>query len=86
MREQERKDSEEKFAFNTKLHVIHPFNKKKIPVFFANYVLMDYGSGAIFGCPAHDQRDHDFAIKNNLDIVKVIQNHQNELTAILIDN
>ncbi len=83
MREQERKDSEEKFAFNTKLHVIHPFNNKKIPVFFANYVLMDYGSGAIFGCPAHDQRDHDFAIKNNLDIVKVIQNHQNDNLASL---
>ena len=35
---------------------------------------MDYGSGAIFGCPAHDQRDYDFALKNNLDIIKVIQN------------
>tara|TARA_Y100000022_G_scaffold91981_1_gene79455 strand:- start:7121 stop:8707 length:1587 start_codon:yes stop_codon:yes gene_type:complete len=39
---------------------------------------MDYGSGAIFGCPAHDQRDYDFALKNNLDIVKVIQGHQDD--------
>ena len=71
---QEKRDSDEKFAFKTGLHVIHPFSKKEIPIFFANYVLMDYGSGAIFGCPAHDQRDYDFALKNNLDIIKVIQN------------
>ena len=73
IRDQEKRNSEEKFAFKTGLHVIHPFNKKKIPIFFANYVLMDYGSGAIFGCPAHDKRDYDFALKNNLNIIKVIQ-------------
>ena len=78
IKDQENRDSDEKLAFKTGLHVIHPFNKKKIPVFFANYILMDYGSGAIFGCPAHDQRDHDFAIKNNLDIVKVIQGRQDD--------
>ena len=39
----------------------------KVPVFFANFVLMDYGFGAIFGCPAHDQRDFDFAKKYNLE-------------------
>ncbi len=73
IKDQEKRNSDEKFAFKTGLHVIHPFSKKEIPIFFANYVLMDYGSGAIFGCPAHDRRDYDFALKNNLNIIKVIQ-------------
>ena len=51
----------EKIGFNTNLFVKHPFLDKKIPIYFANFVLMDYGTGAIFGCPAHDQRDFDFA-------------------------
>ncbi len=63
----------EKEGFNTNLFAIHPFVKnKKIPIFFANFVLMDYGTGAIFGCPAHDQRDFDFATKYNLEIIKVV--------------
>ena len=63
----------EKIGFNTKLFVKHPFIKgKKIPIFFANFVLMDYGTGAIFGCPAHDQRDFEFAKKYNLEIIKVV--------------
>ncbi len=63
----------EKLGFNTNLKVKHPFIKdKKIPVYFANFVLMDYGTGAIFGCPAHDQRDFDFAKKYNLEIIKVV--------------
>ena len=63
----------EKFGFNTKLDADHPFIKgKKIPIFFANFVLMDYGTGAIFGCPAHDQRDFEFAKKYNLEIIKVV--------------
>ena len=62
----------EKLGFNTGLFVKHPFNNKKIPIFFANFVLMDYGTGAIFGCPAHDQRDFDFAKKYKLDIIKVV--------------
>lgn len=44
-----------------------------LPVFIANFILMDYGTGAIFGCPAHDQRDHDFARKYNLDIIEVMR-------------
>ena len=65
----------EKLGFNTNLKVMHPFIKNKnIPVYFANFVLMDYGTGAIFGCPAHDQRDFDFAKKYNLDIVQVVSN------------
>jgi len=63
----------EKTGFKTSILVEHPFiENKKIPVFIANFVLMDYGSGAIFGCPAHDQRDLDFAKKYNLEIVPVI--------------
>ena len=45
----------------------------KVPVYFANFVLMDYGLGAVFGCPAHDQRDLDFALKYNLDVNTVIK-------------
>jgi leucyl-tRNA synthetase len=63
----------EKLGFNTGLFVKHPFiDNKKIPIFFANFVLMDYGTGAVFGCPAHDQRDFDFAKKYNLNIIKVV--------------
>ena len=59
----------EKIGFKTDLKVNHPFIKNKIPVYFANFVLMDYGTGAIFGCPGHDQ-DFDFA-KNELEIIKL---------------
>ena len=62
----------DKLGFNTKIFVEHPFTKKDIPVYFANFVLMDYGTGAVFGCPAHDQRDFDFAKKYNLKITKVV--------------
>ena len=69
----------EKLGFNTNLFVQHPFiKKKKIPIYFANFVLMDYGTGAIFGCPAHDQRDYDFAKKYNLQITKVVDDGNNE--------
>ena len=68
----------EKIGFKTNLFVDHPFLKnKKIPVYFANFVLMDYGTGAIFGCPAHDQRDFDFAKKYNLEIKKVVSDDTN---------
>ena len=68
----------EKLGFSTGLVAAHPFIKnKKIPIFFANFVLMDYGSGAIFGCPAHDQRDFDFAKKYNLEIIKVVSDGAN---------
>ena len=53
---------------------INPLNpNQKVPVFFANFVLMDYGFGAVFGCPAHDQRDYDFAKKYNLEIKTVVK-------------
>ena len=69
----------EKKGFKTGLFVKHPFIKdKKIPVFAANFVLMDYGTGAIFGCPAHDQRDLDFAKKYNLEIIEVVTEDKNK--------
>ena len=63
----------EKIGFKTNLLAINPLNQKKVPVYFANFVLMDYGFGAIFGCPAHDQRDLDFANKYNLDVIPVVK-------------
>ena len=64
----------EKIGFKTKLLAINPLDKNnKVPVYFANFVLMDYGFGAVFGCPAHDQRDLDFALKYNLEIKTVVR-------------
>ena len=78
----------EKIGFNSNLFVRHPFIKnKKIPIYFANFVLMDYGTGAIFGCPAHDQRDFDFAKKYNLEIIKVVSNgNDNPLEEAYVGN
>jgi len=68
----------EKLGFNTELFAEHPFLKnKKIPIYVANFVLMDYGNGAIFGCPAHDQRDFDFAKKYELPIIRVVSDKEN---------
>jgi len=64
----------EKIGFKTNLLATNPFDEKiKVPVYFANFVLMDYGFGAVFGCPAHDQRDLDFAIKYNLKVQTVVK-------------
>jgi len=64
----------EKIGFKTELIAINPLDKKiKVPVYFANFVLMDYGFGAVFGCPAHDQRDLDFAIKYKLKVTPVVK-------------
>ena len=64
----------DKIGFKTDLLAKNPFNpKQKVPVYFANFVLMDYGFGAVFGCPAHDQRDFDFAKKYNLNIKTVVK-------------
>ena len=69
----------EKIGFDTKLKVSHPFIKgKTLPVFVANFILMDYGTGAIFGCPAHDQRDLDFAKKYNLEITEVVSENSSK--------
>ena len=64
----------EKIGFKTNLLAVNPLNpKQKVPVYFANFVLMDYGFGAVFGCPAHDQRDFDFAKKYDLEIRTVVR-------------
>ncbi len=62
-----------KLGIDTGLRVKHPFDENKtLPVWIANFVLMGYGTGAIFGCPAHDQRDLDFARKYDLDVTPVV--------------
>ncbi len=70
----------DKIGYKTLYLADHPFIKnKKLPVYVANFVLMEYGYGAIFGCPGHDQRDLDFARKYNLDVLPVIlPNNQDE--------
>ena len=66
--------SAEKLGFKTDMMAINPLDKDmKVPVYFANFVLMDYGLGAVFGCPAHDQRDLDFARKYNLEVRAVVK-------------
>ena len=68
----------EKIGFKTELLAINPLDKDiKVPVYFANFVLMDYGFGAVFGCPAHDQRDFDFAKKYDLKIKTVVKPDNN---------
>ena len=63
----------EKEGILSNLQIEHPFiSGKRLPVYIANFVLMDYGSGAIYGCPAHDQRDLDFANKYNLEVIQVV--------------
>jgi leucyl-tRNA synthetase len=62
----------EKIGFKTPFYAFHPFLNKKIPIYVSNFILMDYGTGAIFGCPAHDQRDLEFAQKYNLEIITVV--------------
>jgi len=66
------KEKESKSGVFTGGYVINPANGKEIPVYIAEYVLMDYGTGAVMGVPAHDMRDWEFATKNNLSIVEVI--------------
>ncbi|WP_455475054.1 leucine--tRNA ligase [Bartonella sp. B30(2025)] len=66
-------ETAEKQGFRTSLLAVHPFDQTvRIPVYIANFVLMDYGTGAIFGCPAHDQRDLDFARKYDLPVRPVV--------------
>ncbi len=66
-------ETAEKLGWNTGLKAYHPFDKQReLPIWIANFVLMDYGVGAIFGCPAHDQRDLDFARKYGLAVLPVV--------------
>src|SRR5690606_12003720 len=66
-------ETAEKQGFDTGIRVVHPFDESwTLPVHVANFVLMDYGTGAIFGCPSGDQRDLDFARKYDLPVVPVV--------------
>ncbi|WBH18111.1 leucine--tRNA ligase [Sphingomonas radiodurans] len=66
-------DTQEKKGFDTGLKAVHPFDPAwELPVYIANFVLMDYGTGAVFGVPAHDQRDFEFATKYQLPIRRVV--------------
>ena len=72
----------EKLGFKTDFFVYHPFLNKKLPIYVANFILMDYGTGAIFGCPAHDQRDLEFAIKYKLEIIPVVSPEKSKIIHI----
>lgn len=66
-------ETQEKLGYDTGIRAIHPFDStRKLPVYIANFVLMDYGTGAVFGVPAHDQRDFEFATKYGLPIRRVV--------------
>jgi len=66
-------EAAEKLGYRTPLEAVHPLDpNRRIPVYVANFVLMEYGTGAIFGCPAHDQRDLDFARKYGLPVIPVV--------------
>ena len=75
-------DDKEKIGIRLNLRCKHPILDKEIPVYIANFVLDNYGEGAIFGCPAHDERDYEFAKKYNLPIIKVIDCLDTELPYI----
>jgi leucyl-tRNA synthetase len=72
-------ETAEKKGFNTGISVEHPLDPSwHLPVYVANFVLMDYGTGAVFGCPAHDQRDLDFARKYSLSVTRVVADGDDE--------
>lgn len=70
----ERQESKEKTGVFTGAYAINPVNGAKVPIWTADYVLMGYGTGAVMGVPAHDERDNEFAKKFNLPIIRVVQN------------
>ena len=72
-------DKQEKIGINTGLTVKHPFLNKDIPVYIANFVMPGYGTGALFGAPAHDERDYQFAQKYDLPIINVIEHNSDEM-------
>ncbi|WP_353278587.1 leucine--tRNA ligase [Wolbachia endosymbiont (group B) of Longitarsus flavicornis] len=72
-------ENDEKIGIYTGLNVKHPFLDKELPLYIANFVLMEYGEGAIFGCPAHDQRDFEFAQKYGLPIIPVVCEESTEI-------
>ncbi|MEZ5648730.1 MAG: leucine--tRNA ligase [Alphaproteobacteria bacterium] len=78
-------ETAEKKGFDTGLKAQHPFREDvRLPVYVANFVLMEYGAGAIFGCPAHDQRDLDFARKYDLPVVPVVVPEDQDPTTFIV--
>ena len=69
----------EKIGIPLNISCVNPITKSEIPIYIANFVLDNYGEGAIFGCPAHDERDYDFAKKYSLPIIKVIDCEDDQL-------
>lgn len=87
MNEIERTSSEsEKKGMFTGVYAINPFNGEKVPVWVTNYVLFEYGTGAVMGVPTHDERDFMFAKKYNLPMKIVIQNKEHNLTLETMEN
>ena len=79
-------DTAEKMGFDTDIKAVHPFDPDwKLPVYVANFVLMEYGAGAIFGCPAHDQRDLDFVNKYGLGNMPVVCPGQDPQSFVITD-
>ena len=77
----------EKKGVDTGLRVKHPLdNSIELPVYVANFILMEYGTGAVFGCPAHDQRDLDFARKYNLSVTPVVHPKDEDPSTYTIEN
>ncbi len=76
----------EKKGFDTGLKVVNPFTGSEHPLYIANFVLMGYGTGAVFGCPAHDERDFDFATKYKLPIIPVVSGGAEPLTEAYTDD
>ena len=83
-------EAQEKLGYDTGLRLLHPLGGDDIPLYVANFVLMDYGTGAVFGCPAHDERDFEFASKYKLSIKRVISGDQvlpyTEYDGVMIDS
>ena len=76
---QRERQSTEKEGYFLGIYAIHPLSGKKIPIWVANFVLIDYGNGAVMAVPAHDERDFEFAKKYNLKIIKVIEGQEANL-------
>ncbi|WP_299348368.1 leucine--tRNA ligase [uncultured Maritalea sp.] len=80
-------ETAEKRGFNTGIHVKHPFDENwTLPIYVANFVLMDYGTGAIFGCPSGDQRDLDFARKYDLPVKAVVMPEGEDAATFAVEN
>ena len=78
-------ETAEKVGYDTGIQVHHPFDDKRtLPLYVANFVLMEYGTGAIFGCPAHDQRDLEFARKYGLDVIPVVAPQETDAESFVI--